>query len=280
MTYEQFIEAARYAMSKLDPEQVEYGWYIIGKTHLYDLPEEIESALIDGMDEWCNDNDIDPDEWQEEWGVIDVWCDGQKDDDELKESYSESKYPYSTQTKGAMLQGLSAMLELMQDYEDYCKKALDDIAAYYNKIGIKVLSAITEGETANGGDGFVIKLDRSSVEEFLSKNNCRYDDEDPEYINEYKADDLMQLTVSNWADCGENVKMMFETLWLLDTHWKVGDKTLTRPDAEVNITFDSETENTVIIEYHPEIFEAVDNILSSAVSAWDEQSILRCMRYA
>ena len=81
MTYEQFVEAAKYAVSTLDPEQVEYGWYVIGKTHLYDLPEEIESALIDGMDEWCNDNDIDPDEWQEEWGVIDVWCDGQKDDD-------------------------------------------------------------------------------------------------------------------------------------------------------------------------------------------------------
>ena len=97
MTYEQFIEAAKYAVSNLEPEQVEYGWYIIGKTHLYKLPEEIKSALYDNMDEWCIDNDIDPDTWQEEWDIIDVWCEGQKDDDELSESCSKRKHSHRRQ---------------------------------------------------------------------------------------------------------------------------------------------------------------------------------------
>ena len=94
MTYKQFLEAAKYAVSNLDSEQIKYGWDIIGKTHLYDLPEEIESDLYDSMDEWCIDNDIDPDEWQETWDIIDVWCDGQKDDDELSESYSKNRRSY------------------------------------------------------------------------------------------------------------------------------------------------------------------------------------------
>ena len=94
MTYKQFLEAAKCAVSNLDSEQIKYGWYIIGKTHLYKLPEEIESDLYDSMDEWCIDNDIDPDEWQETCDIIDVWCDGQKDDDELSESYSKNRRSY------------------------------------------------------------------------------------------------------------------------------------------------------------------------------------------
>ena len=29
MTYKQFLEAAKYAVSNLDSEQIKYGWYII-----------------------------------------------------------------------------------------------------------------------------------------------------------------------------------------------------------------------------------------------------------
>jgi hypothetical protein len=284
MTYEQFVEAAKYAISTLDQEQIDYGWYIIGKTHLYDLPEDIESALNDGMDEWCNDNDIDPDEWRKEWDIIDVWCDGQADDtDSVNESYSETKYAYSTQTKGSMMEGLKGFLSLMLDYEKYCKAALTDIANYYKKLGMTVISAMTEGETSNGGDGFVIKLDRKSVEDYLRKNGFNYDDygeEDAEYLDDYKADDLQQLTLGGWHDCGKNATMMFETLWVLDEHYKVGEATMQVPNGDKWFTFDKDTGNTVTIEYHPEVFEAMDNILDKAVESWYEPNIIRCMRYA
>lgn len=283
MTYEQFVEAAKYAISTLDPEQIEYGWYIIGKTHLYDLPGDIESALLDGMDEWCNDNDIDPEEWQENWSVIDVWCDGQNDDEPVNESYSDSKYAYSTQTKGTMMEGLKGFLTLMLDYEKYCKAALNDIVNYYKKLGMKVVSAMTEEESSDGGDGFYIKLDRQSVEEYLTKNGCTYDDygpEDASYIDLYKADDLEQLTLNGWHDCGKNVTMMFETLWVLNEHYRVGESTKQIPDGEVSFTFDKDTGNSVTIEFHPNVFEAMDDILDKAVEAWYEPNIVRCMRYA
>ena len=285
MTYEQFVEAARYAVSKLDQEQIDYGWYIMGKNHLYDLPSEIESALIDGMDDWCNDNNIEPEEWREEWDVIDVWCDGQSNPDEtVNESYSEDKFGYgdSTVTNGMMIDSLRGYLNLILDYDKYCKNALTDLVDYYKKLGIKVISSIALCETAEGGDGFVIRLDRQSVEEFLTKNGHNYDDykgEEEKYVSSYKADDLEMLTLKGWFNC-KNVKMMFDTLWRYSEHQYVGMETWLKPEGDLKFIFDEEAENSVTISYHPETFETVDDILSKVSEVCQERNLLNCMKYA
>ena len=97
MTYREFLEMSRFAIATLDDEEIDYAWYCIDKNHNYKLPSVVEADLYAAIYDWCDDHEIDPDEWTEQWDIIDVWCDGQMNDAELrnckqlKESYT--RYP-------------------------------------------------------------------------------------------------------------------------------------------------------------------------------------------
>lgn len=65
MDERQFNEAAEYANKQLKKWEVEQALEAI-EQH-YGLPENVEWKLSQAMDEWCEDNDLQADEWRE-WG--------------------------------------------------------------------------------------------------------------------------------------------------------------------------------------------------------------------
>ena len=216
MNYKQFTEASEYAVSTLNLEQIEQGWRILDRDRIYDFSHniilsEIADILSAAMDSWCEENGLKPEEWRDNWRVADVWCNGQAANNEQKVSYANEKYPFSDHTKGEMLQGLAGTLEMMKSYESYRDKALEDIANYYGINGIGVLSYEAGTESSDTNDGFTIILDKKSVDSFLEKNGCEYNEKDSGETDRRKAGDLIRLTVSGWPECGENAITIFET---------------------------------------------------------------------
>lgn len=63
MTEQQFIEAVRYTNAQLTAGEEEIALRDINERH--QLPAFIKFKIADLMDEWCNDHDINPDEWRE-----------------------------------------------------------------------------------------------------------------------------------------------------------------------------------------------------------------------
>lgn len=289
MDYKQFTEASEYAVSTLNPEQIERGWRILDRDRVYDFSHniilsEIADILSASMDSWCEENGLKPEEWRDSWRVTDVWCNGQAANNEQKGSYASEKYPFSDYSKSEMLQGLAGMLEMMKSYENYRDKALEDIANYYDMNGISVLSYEAGTESSDANDGFTIILDKKSADDFLEKNGCEYNEKDTEETNRRKSSDLIRLTVSGWPVCGENAITLFETLWIPDAYWNTGGENLRKTGSGgINITFnegDRKTGGSVTIEYSPGVFNTVNSILDYAVSLQNNQNIFKCLRYA
>lgn len=277
MNYTQFKEAAAFAMSQLSHWQIEKGLEYEGNR--MPLPHDVTNTLYDGMDEWCNDNDIDPEEWQEQWDIDDVWNEGFPEDFEnLSESFTEERYSsYRPLTNGQALNGIKGLATIMLDYEKYCKAALMDIVNYYKKLNIKVLSAVTGVETSENHSGFVIKLERNSVEEYLEKNTAGYDAfDDEEPVDEYMAEDFKDLTINGWQSCGKNAMFLFRTLWTVTERPHYGDmgKSYYIPEGDLEFKFDSP--NTLSIYFDPGVFDYVHDILSEMMDCLSEENILAC----
>lgn len=283
MTQEQFNQLAAYAMSTLDPEEVDYCWYQIDKNHLYMLTDPVESGLRDAIDDWCSDNDIDPDEFYDNWDLMDIWCwdPDSVANESVNESYSDSKHRYSTYTKGDMLEGLKGLANIMLRYEEYTKAALKELTDYYTNLGIKVVSAAISGETqhTNSEDGFVMKLDKASVMEYLTKNGVSYDifDEN-EPLDEYIADDLKDLTLGGWIECGESMTMLFETVWGTSRR-NIGNEWVNVPYGDVYVLTDGNSD-TVEIDFCPLLFDCVDDIIEKLRDSFNDEQINACAQFA
>lgn len=63
MTQEQFFEATKFAMDRLDETDHARAMKQIGNRE--PLPYDVEDKIADGMDEWCSDNGLDPNEWRD-----------------------------------------------------------------------------------------------------------------------------------------------------------------------------------------------------------------------
>ena len=286
MTQEQFEELSLYAVKALTQTEIDYTWDIIDENHLYVLPERVEYKMRDAIDDWCMDNDVDPDEWYEIGDIIEVWCTGtsklQDERDaaeaEMNESFTEERYSSQRPlTNGQALSGIKGLATIMLDYEKYCKAALTDIVNYYKKLGIKVLSAVTGEETSENHSGFVLKLERESVEEYLAKNTTGYDAfDDEEAVDEYKAEDFRDLTINGWQSCGKNAMFLFKTVWTVTQKYRYGDmgKSYYIPEGDLEFKFDSP--NTLSIYFDPSVFDCVHDILSQMIDYFTEENILAC----
>lgn len=283
MTQEQFNQLAAYAMSTLDPEEVDYCWYQIDKNHLYMLTDPVESGLRDAIDDWCSDNDIDPDEFYDNWDLMDIWCwdPDSAVNESVSESYSGDKHRYSTYTKGDMLEGLKGLANIMLKYEEYTKAALKELTDYYTNLGIKVVSAAISGETqhTNSEDGFVMKLDKASVMEYLAKNGVSYDifDEN-EPLDEYIADDLKDLTLGGWIECGKTMTMLFETVWGTSRR-NTGNEWVNVPYGDLYVLTD-ENSNTIELDFCPLLFDCVDDIIEKMRDSFNDEQIKACAQFA
>lgn len=275
-----FNEIAAYAMSRLDPADIDYCWHKIGQNHLYSLTDEVECGLQDAVEEWFEDNGdeygLSIDDFYDNYDLMDIWdWDPDTVDESVNESYSDHQCEHSAQTNGAMLEGLQGMINLMRNYDEYRNNALKELTDYYAKLGIKVISATPSTD----GDGFSLKLDRSSVMEYLTKNGCKYDifDEN-EPIGEYVCDDLEELTVSQWKDCGKNIAILFSTLWMVSERYNAGSQTRYKPEGDLLITM--QQENAIDIEYTPGIYEAMDEVLHILRNNTSDENILNSRKFA
>lgn len=283
MTQEQFNQLAAYAMSTLDPEDVDYCWYRILKTHLYSLTDAVKSGLRDAIDDWCSDNDIDPDEFYDSWDLLDIWewDPDSAANESVNESYSGDKHRYSAYTKGDMLEGLKGLANIMLKYEEYTKAALKELTDYYTNLGIKVVSAAISGETrhTNSEDGFVMKLDKASVMEYLVKNGVSYDIfDESEPPDEYIADDLKDLTLGGWIECGENMAMLFETVWATSRRYD-SNEWVNVPYGDLYVLTDGNSD-TVEIDYCPALFDGVDDIIEKMCDSFNDEQIKACAQFA
>ena len=273
-----FSELATYAWNELNTKyekEVEYNWYKIDQYHLYMLTDDIESILRDLVQDWCDDHDIDTDEFYDNYDLMDIWEFDPEIPDGVNESYADNKCEYSAQTNGAILEGLQGMINLMRNYDDYRQKALKEITDFYTKLGIKVISATP----SNDNDGFSIKLDRPSVMQYLTENGCKYDifDEN-EPIGEYVCDDLEELTIGKWKDCGKILEMLFSTLWAVGERYNVGQQTVYKPEGDLYITM--QQENAIDIEYVPGIYDIMDDVLHALRNSVSDENILNSRKFA
>ena len=273
-----FSELATYAWNELNTQyekEVEYNWYKIDQYHLYMLTDDIESILMGLVQDWCDDHDIDTDEFYDNYNLMDIWEFDPEISEGVNESYTDNKCEHSAQTNGAILEGLKGMINLIRNYDEYRNNALKELTDYYTKLGIKVISATPSTD----GDGFSLKLDRPSVMEYLIKSGCKYDifDEN-EPIGEYVCDDLEELTVSQWKDCGKNIAILFSTLWMVDERYTEGSQTRYKPQGDLYITM--QQENAIDIEYAPGIYEAMDDILHTLRNSTSDENILNSRKFA
>lgn len=280
MNEQQFNELAAYAMGQLDPMDIDYCWHKITVNHLYMLTDEVERGLQSAVEEWFEDHGdeygLTIDDFYDNYSLMDIWdWDPDTANESVNEAYADNKCEHSAQTNGAILEGLKGMINLMRNYDEYRSNALKELTEYYTKLGIKVISATPSTD----GDGFSLKLDRPSVMEYLTKSGCKYDifDEN-EPIGEYVCDDLEELTVSQWKDCGKNIAILFSTLWMVDERYSEGSQTRYKPQGDLYITM--QQENAIDIEYAPGIYEAMDDILHTLRNSTSDENILNSRKFA
>lgn len=121
MTQEQFNEAAKYANEQLANWETEQALEAIEQR--YGLPDNTQWKLAQAMDEWCEGNDIDVEDWRD-WG----------DEEDVFFSYDNSQLSDK--------QKASELLSFMEDEWDgkaiinalnpYLKDS--DLASLYDKL--------------------------------------------------------------------------------------------------------------------------------------------------
>lgn len=284
LTHEKFLEICKYAMSQVDPEEIEYCWYQIDKNHLYVLTDAVETQIRDAVTDWFYDHEdegyTEDDFYESLWyDIVDVFTEGQrmldKEKEGVNESYADDQCDHSSFNNGAVMEGLIGLLRIMDKYEDYLGAAIKEITDMYAKLGIKVISATMSN------DGFMMSFDKASVMESLAKNGYTYEmwDEN-EDVTEYVHDDFEEFTVSKWKDAGKTVAMLFATVWQSRemrgplTH---GGGTLYKPDGDLYYTSD---EGTLKVEFSPCLFEAVDDVLHALREGFTDSAITECRKYA
>jgi hypothetical protein len=103
-----------------------------------------------------------------------------------------------------------------------------------------------------------------------------FDENEP--LDEYIADDLKDLTLGGWIECGKTMTMLFETVWGTSRR-NTGNEWANVPYGDLYVLTD-ENSNTIELDFCPLLFDCVDDIIEKMRDIFNDEQIKACAQFA